>query len=106
MGLEMQMDAVTAERDAGAVPNDRIADVVYKDLIVNPLQVIERLYASWDLPITNDFAAALDSYLAASGTTTAARGTTTRSPTPGSTLTTHRALVAPYQGRFAVPSEV
>ena len=30
MGLELQMDHVTAERDAGAVPNDQIADVVYK----------------------------------------------------------------------------
>ena len=29
MGLELQMDSVTAERDAGAIPNDQITDVIY-----------------------------------------------------------------------------
>ena len=37
MGLEMQMDHVTAERDAGAIPGDQIADVVYRDLVADPV---------------------------------------------------------------------
>ena len=52
MGLEMQMDHVAAERDAGAVPEDQIADVVYQDLVADPVDVIERLYAGWDLPVS------------------------------------------------------
>ena len=65
MGMEMQMDPVSAERDAGAVPNDQITDVVYKELVADPLGVVERLYASWDLPLTPLFRASLDAYLAA-----------------------------------------
>ena len=52
MGLELQMDHVTAERDAGDIPTDQISDVVYRDLVADPLGTIERLYAGWDLPIT------------------------------------------------------
>jgi hypothetical protein len=105
MGLEMQMDAVTAERDAGAVPNDRITDVVYKDLVGDPLGAVERLYASWDLPVSAAFRAALDAYLAARHTHRAPGHDYSFADT-GLDLTAHRALVAPYQARFAVPSEV
>jgi hypothetical protein len=105
MGLEMQMDAVTAERDAGTVPNDRITDVVYKDLVADPLGAVERLYASWDLPVSDAFRAALDVYLAARHTHRAPGHDYSFADT-GLDLTTHRALVAPYQERFGVPPEV
>jgi hypothetical protein len=105
MGLELQMDAVTAERDAGAVPNDQIADVVYKDLTADPLGVVERLYASWGLPVSDAFRAALDDYLAARHTNRAPGHDYSFADT-GLDLATHRALVAPYQERFGVPSEV
>jgi hypothetical protein len=105
MGLEMQMDAVTAERDAGAVPNERISDVVYKDLVADPFGAVERLYASWDLPVSDAFRAGLDAYLAARHTHRAAGHDYSFADT-GLDLATHRALVAPYQERFGVPSEV
>src|SRR6202034_306730 len=59
IGLEMQMDGVTAERDAGDIPDDQIADVVYRDLVANPVAVVERLYAGWGLPLTPEFRTAL-----------------------------------------------
>ena len=105
MGLEMQMDGVTAERDAGAVPNDQVTDVVYKDLVANPIGVVERLYAAWDLPVTPTFRAALDAYLAARHTHRGGGHDYSFADT-GLDLPTHRALVAPYQERFGVPSEV
>ena len=52
MGLELQMDHVTAERDAGAIPESQIADVVYRELVTDPVAVVERLYAGWGLPLT------------------------------------------------------
>ena len=55
MGLEMQMDHVTAERDAGDIPAEQIADVVYRDLVADPLGTVERLYAGWGLPLTPEF---------------------------------------------------
>ena len=49
MGLETQMDDVAAERDAGEIPNEQIADVVYRDLVADPVGIVEGLYAGWDL---------------------------------------------------------
>ena len=105
MGMELQMDPVTAERDAGTVPDDQIADVLYKDLVADPLGIIERLYASWDLPVTSDFRKALDAYLEArhAGRTS---GHDYSFADTGLDLATHRGLVAPYQERYGVPSEV
>jgi hypothetical protein len=105
MGLEMQMDHVAAERDAGAVPNDQITDVVYKELVAQPVATIERLYAAWDLPVTPAFRAALDAYLAARHTDRTPAHDYSFADT-GLDLATHRAQVAPYQERFGVPSEV
>ena len=105
MGLEMQMDHVTAERDAGVIPADRITDIVYRDLVADPLGVIQRLYASWGLPMTPAFRAALDAYLAARHDGRAGGHDYSFADT-GLDLATHRALVAPYQERFGVPSEV
>jgi hypothetical protein len=105
MGLEMQMDHVTAERDAGAIPESQIADVVYKDLVADPLGVIEGLYAGWGLPVTAEFRSALKGYLAARHTGRSSAHDYSFADT-GLDLATHRALVAPYQERFGVPSEV
>ena len=60
MGLELQMDAVTAERDAGTLPADQIADVRYADLIADPVAVVTGLYGTWGLEVTPEFRAALD----------------------------------------------
>ena len=105
MGFEMQMDHVAAERDAGDIPNDQIADVVYRDLVADPLGVVEGLYAGWGLPISSEFRAALEAYLAARHTARRSGHDYSFADT-GLDLATHRALVAPYQERFGVPSEV
>jgi hypothetical protein len=105
MGLEMQMDHVTAERDAGDIPAEQIADVVYRDLVADPLGTVERLYADWELPISEEFRAALHSYLGARHTGRAGGHEYSFADT-GLDLATHRALLAPYQERFGVPSEV
>jgi hypothetical protein len=105
MGLEMQMDHVAAERDAGSIPDDRITDVVYKDLVSDPIGVVERLYERWDLPITATFRAALEAYVAARHSDRTPGHDYSFADT-GLDLATHRALVAPYQARFGVPSEV
>ena len=105
MGLELQMDHVTAERDAGAIPQDQIADVVYRDLVADPVAVVEGLYRGWGLPVTPEFRAALEAYLAARHTARPGGHDYSFADT-GLDLATHRALVAPYQERFGVPSEV
>jgi hypothetical protein len=105
MGFEMQMDHVTAERDAGAIPADQIADVVYRDLVADPLGTVERLYTEWELPISDAFRDALGAYLAARHTGRAGGHEYSFDDT-GLDLATHRTMVAPDQERFGVPSEV
>src|SRR6185437_16095045 len=103
MGLELQMDEVTKERDAGAIPEDQISDVVYRDLVADPLGTIERLYAAWDLPVSSEYRAALEAYLAARHRGRSGGHDYSFADT-GLDLATHRAQVAPYQERFGVPS--
>jgi hypothetical protein len=105
MGLEMQMDEVTAERDSGALAGDQISDVIYHDLVGDPLATVERLYAGWDLPLSDEFRANLTRYLAARHTHRTTGHDYSFADT-GLDLATHRAVVAPYQERFGVRSEV
>jgi hypothetical protein len=104
------MDAVTAERDAGTLPAaDQITDVRYTDLVADPVAVVERLYTAWDLEITPEFRAALDAYVAARHTHRAGGPGVAhdyRFEDTGLDLAEHRALVATYQARFDVTSEV
>jgi hypothetical protein len=105
MGLEMQMDGVTAERDAGAIPDAQIADVRYEDLTKDPLGTIELLYAGWGLPVTEEFRGSLAAYLGGRHTNRTGGHDYSFADT-GLDLATHRANVAPYQARFGIPSEV
>jgi len=105
MGLEMQMDHVAAERDAGTVPEMQIADVVYQELVADPVGMVERLYAEWGLEVSRAFRAALDAYLTARYRDRAIRHDYSFADT-GLDLAEHRARVTPYQERFGVPSEV
>jgi len=105
MGLELQMDSVTAERDSGVLPSDQISDVNYLDLVKDPKNVVVKLYKGWDLPVTNEFSRGLDGYLRK-------RHEGRSSPheyrfeETGLDLQEHRALLARYQQRFGVASEV
>lgn len=105
LGLELQMDRVAAERDAGEIPDDQISDVVYRDLVHDPVGAIEGLYARWDLPVSEVYRSNLEAYLAAHHHGRAPAHDYSFADT-GLDLATHRALVAPYQDRFGVPSEV
>jgi hypothetical protein len=105
MGLEFVMDEVTAERDSGVLPQDQISDVLYHDLTADPIAAVESLYAGWDMPITAEFRTNLNAYVGARHTNRAPKHDYSFSDT-GLDLPTHRALVAPYQERFGVRSEV
>ncbi len=105
MGFEMQMDHVAAERDAGTIPEAQISDVVYKEMVADPVGVVERLYRTWDLEVSPEFRAALDAYLAARHQDRAVRHDYSFADT-GLDLAEHRALVGPYMERFGVPAEV
>lgn len=105
LGLEVQMDQVTADRDAGDLPDEQIADVIYRDLVADPAGTVQRLYDAWGLEVSDEFDAAIRAYVDARHAGRSP-GHDYRFEDTGLDLATHRALVAPYQERFGVPSEV
>jgi len=65
MGVEIQMNSVTEARDSGTVPADQFVDVVYRDLVADPIGTIERLYDHWGLEQTAAARARMEAYVAA-----------------------------------------
>jgi hypothetical protein len=114
MGMELQMNDVMKERDSGGLPDDQIEDVVYRDLIDDPVAVVQRLYAGWGLEISDEFDRRLRAYVdarhaprhdAGAEQTAVTKTHDYRFADTGLDLAQHRALVADYQARFGVPSE-
>jgi hypothetical protein len=109
MGVELQMNAVTKERDSGTLPLDQIADVGYLELIDDPIRTVSRLYEKWDLELSGEALSAMEKYVQARHTNRAGGAGSDhhyRFEDTGLDLAEHRALVADYQQRFGVPSEV
>jgi hypothetical protein len=106
MGLELQMDAVAAQRDAGVLAHDRIDDVRYIDLVADPVATVRRLYERWELPMSTAFTRRLEAYVAERHHGRGGGGHDYSFADTGLDLATHRALVESYQERFDVPSEV
>ena len=104
-GLGHLMDEVTTVRDSGLLPEDRITDVTYVDLVSDPVAVVHRLYGEWGLELTDEYKALVREYV---GERHAGRGPTHdyRFSDTGLVLDEHRERLRPYQDRFGVPSEV
>jgi hypothetical protein len=106
MGLEIQMNSVTAERDSGMLPVDQITDVLYSDLMADPFGTVARLYEAWEIELSQDAASRLQNYIDARHAQRGGGGHDYRFEDTGLVLAEHRALVADYQKRFGVRSEV
>ena len=106
MGVELQMNGVTAERDSGTLPVEQIADVRYQDLVADPIGTVTRLYGGWDLELSEETLSALQRYVDARHAGRGAGEHHYRFEDTGLDLAEHRALVADYQKRFDIPSEV
>ena len=106
MGVEIQMNGVTKVRDSGTLPSDQIADVVYAELVRDPIGTVERLYRSWGLELSEDARTRLEAYVGARHEHRGPSEHHYRFEDTGLDLVEHRALVADYQARFGVPSEV
>ena len=106
MGVELQMNGVTKQRDAGHLPSDQISDVLYRDLVQDPIGTVEGLYSRWGLHLSEEAGANLQAYVAARHDHRGAGEHRYRFEDTGLDLAEHRGLVAGYQERFVVPSEV
>jgi hypothetical protein len=106
MGVEIQMNAVTKERDKGHLPVEQITDVCYRDLVADPMATMQRLYERWDMALSDEARTAMEGYVADRHTDRPAGEHRYRFEDTGLDLVEHRARVADYQARFGVPSEV
>jgi hypothetical protein len=106
MGVEIQMNAVTNERDSGTLPVDQISDVVYADLVADPIATVARLYEGWGLELSDAAMSNLKAYVEARHANRGGGEHHYRFEDTGLDLVEHRALVSDYQKRFGVPSEV
>ncbi len=106
MGVEIQMNEVTQVRDSGSLPTEQISDVVYKDLVADPIGTVTAIYGTWGLTLSDAALDRLHAYVDARHLNREVGTHDYRFEDTGLDLAEHRALVAPYQERFAVPSEV
>jgi sulfotransferase family protein len=60
-GLERAMDL----RQSGRVPGDRFVDVLYHELLADPIAVVRRIYERFELPITPETERRMQGHLAA-----------------------------------------
>jgi hypothetical protein len=106
MGLELQMNHVTEERDSGTLPVGQIQDVLYENLVKDPVGTVEKLYDEWGLELSGEATKRITSYVESRHTS---RGGGSdhhyRFEDTGLDLAEHRALVSGYQERFGVRSE-
>jgi len=85
-GFPFLCERVMKQRDAGEVPNERIADVLYRDLVRDPIGTVRALYARWGGRSRRKPSAACAPSSTTAATRSAAR-TSTPSRRPGSTAT-------------------
>ncbi|MEM7135598.1 MAG: sulfotransferase [Myxococcota bacterium] len=63
MSMQMTFDKGIQQRADGAVPTDQICDLLYADLVQDPVEALRRCYAKLALPFSNERAAAITRYI-------------------------------------------
>jgi sulfotransferase family protein len=96
---------VTDERKAGKLPEDRIIDVLYADLMADPVAAVRGVYERWQIPFGGALAECVRAHLDARPKDRHGAHEYTFADT-GLDLEKERLRYADYQEHFGVPSEV
>ena len=106
-GMPYLCEKVMQQRKTGAVPEDRITDVLYAELVRDPLACVRRIYEGWGETLSVDAEARMREFLEARASGRAGSAVHEYDfATTGLDLRSERTRVADYQERYAVPSEV
>lgn len=104
-GAVFQLEKIMQERASGAIPDDRIFDVRYTELVADPIATVRRVYANFEIPFTAAFEERLNQRLASRPRE--ARGTHEYTfADTGLDLTAERAQLKRYQEHYGVASEI
>jgi hypothetical protein len=104
-GTAIAMDLVMQWRADGTLPDDRIVDVRFDELVGDPWRTLHALYERIGAGLTDDTEQRMRGYLDARPRERHGRHEYTFADT-GLDLAETRARFAAYQARYAVPSEV
>jgi hypothetical protein len=106
-GTAAVLEATMRRRDAGKLPDDRIVDVRYHDLVTDTDATMRTTYAALDLDLTPDVAERIRRYLATKRREREKTGAHEYSFADlGLDYDETRARFHAYQERYAIPSEV
>ena len=104
-GTAIAMDYVMQWRSDGTLPDDRIVDVRFDDLVGDPWRTMHAVYERIDAKFTTDAERRMRAYLDARPRERHGRHDYDFADT-GLDVAQTRARFAQYQARYAVPSEV
>jgi hypothetical protein len=105
LGFPFLCERVMKQRDAGELPEDRITDVLYGDLVREPLETVARLYAQLGLSLSAEAEARMRQFV--EDRRHARRGGHEYAfETTGLERETERARYAAYLERYGIAAEV
>jgi hypothetical protein len=104
-GTAIAMDLVMQWRADGTLPDDRIIDVRFDELVDNPWRTMSSVYERIAAQLPHDTEQRMRAYLSARPRERHGRHTYDFADT-GLDLETTRARFADYQARYEIPSEV
>lgn len=102
--LERGLRATSETRDRQIADPSRTYDLLFKDFVGNEIAAIGKLYAHFDLELTPEAQARMRAFLAAHSRDQRGRHTYDLAGT-GLDVAAERRRFAPYQERYAIPSE-
>ncbi|MEE2677050.1 MAG: sulfotransferase [Myxococcota bacterium] len=102
---QMMLQVYLQLREELSVPSEQVVDVVYRDLVADPIGTVAGVYDRWGIPLTEEARERMEAYLRANPQGKHGAHTYSFEET-GLDLSTERAKFAAYQAAFGVPSEV
>jgi len=63
-GFHYLVEKVMKQRAEGSLPNDRVIDVRYADLVKDPVGTVQKLYERWGIPFKKEIAQRIERRLA------------------------------------------
>jgi hypothetical protein len=101
-GLADRLEQVTTLRDSGAIPAASIVDVLYEDLLADPVQVVRTIYRHFGMPLSEETAQRMLDYVRSKPQDKFGR----HAYGVAAGTARERPLFERYQRRYHVPSEV
>lgn len=102
-GNAARLEAVMRQRDEGGIPNARICDVLYHDIVADPIGTVRRVYAHFGLELTDDTIGRMQQYVASKPK--GKFGKHTYDLDSPEDVSKERAAFRRYQERYGIPSE-